>query len=958
MIQGRLPRRPFLTEIPSYVNRVLTALAVVSTLTVIIGTGVFVNVYNNVDVKQDELPDIFNGTVEFPSIIGFTLSPKGIVQGVTEGIVEGPNGTLLDPVLTYDISNYPNGAVFTAVGPSFQLNVTGGVALAGLKSRGVAGTFTNPIITTVDDGIIANITNGGPIQAGDVIYGMNTVGNVLGDILGAELLAYGSSVLPNSKPLVAVGPSFYVNTSGPVVQAGLLPRGTGGTFLRPLLTSTSDGIIETIANGPPILSSEVLFSNTTVQAALLSNIMTTGPSPALPNSRPFSPNVNAFIYTVTGSEAVLTLRPRPMIGTTCNYPVQISYDSEFGLPQACTAGPIPGTPGGSATLDGSGKLDPDQIPDFLLSLRLIGFWNADLNSPPLFNSSCPVNESFYYLVSDSGNTTLGHHPFWLEGDTAVCLNGTWGRISRPLVQPTSFNGRSGTVLPQLGDYDSSLITFGNFTLDVLAGYGFVMWTSSPGLSNGQLLVGQPGEIEVSGTSVGLAPKPNFPSPLTVFNGFINYLEIDHFGRVETVATGNPLLNIFGTLNQVSVSGTQNVTISLEQDIHTGASPTFAAVQVSTIVLNGKTVQSVGAGTATIPNVGTADFVMTEGAQTINGTKQVTSAIVARGAVGMTFNNAGNTFATQLLPAAALAANTVFRLPPTNGAAGSVLETDGAGATSWTASIIKTITGTPNRVIVGGTAQNPVLTTSQDLHTGASPTFASMQVSTIVINGKTVQSSGTGTVTIPNVGTSDFVMTNGAQTINNTKTFASAPIVLGGEGVRLNNAANSFSTLVSPATGLAANTNFRMPPTDGTAGQILSATGSGSTAWITPTTVVKDLQGAVLTSTTAVTSTTFATMKGMTLTSTNAATANYKVWFTAKGSTSTSNVPIEVRLLLNGTPVTNQLARYAQFENEDSTMMLLGVVPSVAAGSTILVQVRVVTATTLTINYRSLMIEEA
>ena len=731
-----------------------------------------------------------------------------------------------------------------------------------------------------------------------------------------------------------------------------------GTYLRPLVSVTDDGVITGIASGPPLTASEILFSNTTAAAALESNIMVTQPSPNLPNARVFTPNVNAFIYSVTSTETILTLRPRPLIGGSCSHPTFVSFDPEFGLPDACTTGPTPGTPGGSATLDGTGKVFLSQLPDFLTALPFFGTWNADINNPPLFNASCPPGQSFYYIVSDSGNTTLGHHPTWLEGDKAICANGTWDRISQPLHPQTTFNGRSGNVLPQIGDYDASMITFGNFTLDALAGYGFVMWTASPGLPNGQLLVGDAGEIEVAGTSVGLAPKPNFPAPLTVFSGFISYLEIDHFGRVETVATGNPLLNIFGTANQVLVSGTQNVTLSLPQDIHTGASPTFASMQVSTLVLNGKTVQSVGTGTVTIPNVGTADFVMTEGAQTVNGVKQLTSALVERGGVGLTLNNAANTFSTQLLPASALGVNTQFRLPPTNGALGSVLETDGTGVTSWTASVVKTVTGTANRVIVGGTAQNPVLSTPQDIHTGASPTFASMQVSTIVLNGKTVQSTGTGTVTIPNVGTADFVMTAGAQTVGGAKSFSSTPIALGNVGVRLNNGANSFSTLVQADTGLAANTNFRTPPTSGTAGQVLTATGGGSTAWAAVPTATKDLQGAVLTATTTVTSTTFATMNGMSLTTANAATGRYKVWFTAKGSTSTSNVPIEVQLLLNGTPVTNQLARYAQFEDEDSTMMLLGIVPSVAPGSTILVQVRVVTATTLTINYRSLMIEEA
>lgn len=93
-----------------------------------------------------------------------------------------------------------------------------------------------------------------------------------------------------------------------------------------------------------------------------------------------------------------------------------------------------------------------------------------------------------------------------------------------------------------------------------------------------------------------------------------------------------------------------------------------------------------------------------------------------------------------------------------------------------------------------------------------------------------------TYTIPDVGTvGDFVLTTGTQTITAVKSFSAQPIMLSDVGILLNNAGDTFSTFLAASSTLAAASTFRLPPTNGTSGQVLRTDGSGNTSWITTAT---------------------------------------------------------------------------------------------------------------------------
>ena len=69
------------------------------------------------------------------------------------------------------------------------------------------------------------------------------------------------------------------------------------------------------------------------------------------------------------------------------------------------------------------------------------------------------------------------------------------------------------------------------------------------------------------------------------------------GPTGTIAfTNTGILSVTGTANQVSITAGQNPTFSLPQNIHTGASPTFSGMTVSSISAAGGSATVNGAWT--------------------------------------------------------------------------------------------------------------------------------------------------------------------------------------------------------------------------------------------------------------------------------------------------------------------------------------------------------------------------
>jgi hypothetical protein len=90
----------------------------------------------------------------------------------------------------------------------------------------------------------------------------------------------------------------------------------------------------------------------------------------------------------------------------------------------------------------------------------------------------------------------------------------------------------------------------------------------------------------------------------------------------TDTTGNYIATIAGTTNQVSVSGsgseTAAVTLSLPQDIHSGASPTFTGMTLSgDLAVNGADITTTTTGTATLFNTNATTLSVGGAATTVS-----------------------------------------------------------------------------------------------------------------------------------------------------------------------------------------------------------------------------------------------------------------------------------------------------------------------------------------------------
>lgn len=225
---------------------------------------------------------------------------------------------------------------------------------------------------------------------------------------------------------------------------------------------------------------------------------------------------------------------------------------------------------------------------------------------------------------------------------------------------------------------------------------------------------------------------------------------------------------------------------------------------------------------TIDDVGaSASFVMTVGAQAIAGIKTFSATPLLKTALDFEDPGAGTNKITMIAPTP-LAASYTFTLPPDDGNFGEFLTTDGAGVTSWAS---PSGSGTVNSGVAGRLALYPATGTTVDdqyAQTG-------FNVDIFIAN----QALGADRqYTIPDSGTdANFVMAEGAQTINAIKTFSSAPLLKAGADYEDPGAGTNKITLIAP-TPLAASYTFTLPPDDGSAGQFLQTDGAGLTTWAT------------------------------------------------------------------------------------------------------------------------------
>jgi hypothetical protein len=182
----------------------------------------------------------------------------------------------------------------------------------------------------------------------------------------------------------------------------------------------------------------------------------------------------------------------------------------------------------------------------------------------------------------------------------------------------------------------------------------------------------------------------------------------------TDTTGNYVATIAGTTNQVTVTGsgteTAAVTLSLPQNIHTAATPSFAGLTLTgALAANGGISVDTNAFTVadTTGNTAIAGTLAVTGNSTFTGTINrspvITLAGDLSGSVTLTDLQSGTLTAT-------ITANSV------------------ALGTDTTGNYVATVTGTANQVTVSGSGSETAAVTlslPQDIHTAATPSFAGL-----------------------------------------------------------------------------------------------------------------------------------------------------------------------------------------------------------------------------------------
>lgn len=568
----------------------------------------------------------------------------------------------------------------------FRVMILAGLALGG--SLLLAGAITGTSIATFVYFIPAMIYTPTTYFPSDQV--VSPVGGLMFDTQGlVKNYTVGVVETLNETTIIAGGEAFEVNVVGDVGTVRLKDRGLApGPHVRAQWTVTAEGITTTVSSTQPVGSDEVLTGAATVDDALLAEFLLVQAEASLVNARVLTHEGADFDEsTATPGVLSVTLVPSAVAGQNCTHVTQIDFGGGTRV-DACASGVAPNTPGGRASLGTDLFVLPSQLP-VVFRPDFMGLWNASANDPFLADATCMASDYYYYVVKGSGNTTLGAHGVWRSKDLLVCQNGTWERIEDVSSGVSSIFGRTGAPTPQLGDYTSDLIPVNNGTLEDMGLAPFVVYGAATTLPGAVLLQGVAGEISVTGAFVSLATIDFLDSlPSTTFADSARNLVFDRKGRLVYGEDGGKFVRtINGTTNQIISTGSETVTLSLHQDIHTGAN-----VQYGSVTVGSREILASGSGIATIPSTTPADFWMTTGTQTINGATTWETAIVVRGGFAVQLNNVGGTASSSLRINSLMVTDTEFRYPSTAGSSDDALKTDGAGntyfeaappATQWT-----------------------------------------------------------------------------------------------------------------------------------------------------------------------------------------------------------------------------------------------------------------------------------
>ena len=425
------------------------------------------------------------------------------------------------------------------------------------------------------------------------------------------------------------------------------------------------------------------------------------------------------------------------------------------------------------------------VPSDLGGLTYAGNWNANTNSPDLLSGGS-LGE--YYIVTTAGTTDLAGGAgtnSWANGDWAVWNNvsARWEKIDNA-TNVQSFNGRSGPVNPQAGDYTWAQINKTTSDINDIAN------VDTTGASNGKVLkfdgtnwiVGD----DLSGGGAGSVTSTEIQDN-TIENADINATAAIDYSKLNiadsdlTIAKTNGLQTALNS--KLNLSGG-----TMTGDITFNAGQTFDGVDVSTLPT------SIAANAAAITG------------------KLSTSGGTMTGDLTMGANNIVTTGLVDGVDVSAL--NTAVSGKENTITAGTTAQYY-RGDKSWQ-TLDKTAVGLTN---VDNTQQMPLsyLDTATTLGAGsASDSKVPSQLAIKTYVDAQVASSGSGDL----LADGSIPMTAALD----SSTF----------GVRFKDADTNYVTLRAH-NAMAADYSLILPNSSGSNGQVLTTDGSGNLTWSAKTT---------------------------------------------------------------------------------------------------------------------------